>query len=118
MPETITSLKLARIEGEITQYSKQYQAISAQILRMLNEADKILLYEQLEQIEQKVATREQEWQRLRCAQPPPQERHNRLSQHLHKIDFTQARKTVSALTPRSCCCRKASTIAAISASRG
>ena len=99
MPETITSLKLARIEGEIAQYYKQYQAISAQILRTLNEADKIPLYEQLEQIEQKVATREQERQRLQCANstPTPMERGLSLKAHLHKIDFAQARDTLPPL---------------------
>ena len=103
MPETITSLKLALIEGEITQYSKQYQAISAQILRTLNEADKIPLYEQLEQIEQKVAAREQERQRLQCANstPTPMERDLSLKAHLHKIDFEDAQNTLRQLLKKT-----------------
>ncbi len=77
MPDTVTSLKLKRIHHEIDHYSQQYERISEQILRTLNEADKIPLREHLAQIERDIARLEEERTQLESDDPPlkqPEER--------------------------------------------
>ena len=73
-------------------YWKQYEAVSQQICGDLNQKNIIALKEQLRQIEAEITAVEDELKILESADSSPQERHNTISQHLHKIDFTQARK--------------------------
>ena len=70
MPDTVTSLKLKRINNEIDHYSQQYERVSDQILRTLNEADKIPLKEHLVQIEREIARLEEERRQLESNDSP------------------------------------------------
>ena len=104
MPDIVTSLKLKRIDSEIKQCCEKYEKVSDQILRTLNDADKISLKANLAQLEQEIAHLEEERKQLESADSSPQERHHAISQHLHKIDFTQARKTFDSLLRRVDAC--------------
>ncbi len=81
-------------------YWKQYEAVSQQICGNLNQKDIVALKEQLRQIEAEIGALESELETLEAADLSPKERQNAVSQHLHKIDYTQARKTFDSLLRR------------------
>ena len=99
----VISLKQAEIDKEIALLCAQYVAASEQKRNTLNEADKIPLGKQIQQIEKKIAACEQERQRLQCANstPTPMERDLSLKAHLHKIDFANARDTLPLLLEKT-----------------
>ena len=104
MPDVVTSLKLKWIENELKQCCEKYEKVADQILRTLNDADKIPLKANLAQLEKEIAHLEEERNRLKSADSSPKERQNAVSQHLHKIDYTQARKTFASLLRRVDAC--------------
>ncbi len=96
MTSDFNALKKKVLEEQYQFYSKQYEAVCKQMLGDVNQANKVAHEEQLTQIGAKIESLEHDLTRLKCANSSPQERHNTVSQHLHKIDFTQARKTFQA----------------------
>ena len=104
MPDIATSLKLKWIDAELKQCCEKYEKAYGQKLQTLNEADKITLNANLVQLEREIARLEEERKQLESADSSPKERHNAVSQHLHKIDYTQARKTFASLLRRVDAC--------------
>ena len=99
----VIALKQSELEKDINSLCAQYSAVCEQKRNTLNDADKIPLKAKAEDIWQTITQKDQERQRLQCANstPTPMERDLSLKAHLHKIDFAHARKTLPLLLKKT-----------------